>query len=231
MPTKRTYASHGDACATSHAMDLLGDRWTYPVVRELLLAPKRFGELEAALHGITPAVLTARLRDLEACGIIRRTTLPAPASVTVYESTPWAQELRPALEALARWALKSPVRDVDGCGLTPDAIVHSMRTMAPPIAMAPPLEIELHLRDTRIIRAAGPYVYLLRWGEHLTIERGRSSTAEAAVAGDSSLWTRVLYERADLDTMDVHGDRAAVERLVAAFDRVIPDAIQAPPAR
>lgn len=52
MPIKRTYASHGDACATSHAMELLGDRWTYPVIRELMLAPKRFAELEASLREI-----------------------------------------------------------------------------------------------------------------------------------------------------------------------------------
>lgn len=221
MPAKRTYASHGDACATSHAMELLGDRWTYPVLRELMLSPKRFAELEASLRGITPAVLTARLRQLEASGLIRRMTLPAPARVTAYAITTWATELRPAFEALGRWALKSPVRAVDGCGLTPDAIAQSMLTMAPPIAMDPPLDVELRLTDARIDPDAEPYPYRLRWAEELSIERGHADAALATIIGDSSTWAGVLYEGIDLDTMDVAGDRTAVRRLVAAFVDVL----------
>lgn len=217
MPIKRTYAAHGDACATSHAMELIGDRWTYPVLRELMLAPKRFAELEASLPGITPAVLTARLRQLEGSGLIRRTTLPAPARVTAYAITSWAGELRPVFEALARWALKSPVRAVDGCGLTPDAIAQSMLTMAPHVAMHPPLDIVLRLADTRIRPDAEPYSYHLRWSDRLSVERGQADTALATVTGDSSTWTGVLYEGVDLDTMHVTGDRTAVQRLVEAF--------------
>lgn len=202
-------------------MELLGDRWTYPVLRELMLSPKRFAELEASLRGITPAVLTARLRQLEASGLIRRTTLPAPARVTAYAITTWATELRPAFEALGRWALKSPVRAVDGCGLTPDAIAQSMLTMAPPIAMDPPLDVELRLTDARIDPDAEPYPYRLRWAEELSIERGHADAALATIIGDSSTWAGVLYEGIDLDTMDVAGDRTAVRRLVAAFVDVL----------
>lgn len=223
MPTKRTYASHGDACATSHAMELLGDRWTYPVLRELMLAPKRFAELEASLLGITPAVLTARLRQLEASGLVRRVTLPAPARVSAYAITEWATELRPVFESLGRWALKSPVREVDGCGLTPDAIVQSMLTMAPPVAMDPPLEVELHLADTRVDPEAEPYPYRLRWAEKLSIERGHATAPRATVTGDSTTWTGVLYQGLDLDAMNVTGDRTAVERLSAAFAGVLED--------
>lgn len=202
-------------------MELLGDRWTYPVLRELMLSPKRFAELEASLRGITPAVLTARLRQLEASGLIRRMTLPAPARVTAYAITTWATELRPAFEALGRWALKSPVRAVDGCGLTPDAIAQSMLTMAPPIAMDPPLDVELRLTDARIDPDAEPYPYRLRWAEELSIERGHADAALATIIGDSSTWAGVLYEGIDLDTMDVAGDRTAVRRLVAAFVDVL----------
>ena len=82
MPIKRSYADHGDACATAHAMELLGDRWTYPIVRELMLAPKRFSELAEGVRGITPATLTTRLRDLQAAGLVERVELPAPARAT-----------------------------------------------------------------------------------------------------------------------------------------------------
>lgn len=224
MPIKRTYASHGDACSTSHAMELLGDRWTYPVLRELMLSPKRFAELQRSLHGITPAVLTTRLRHLEASGLVKRVSLPAPASVTVYESTAWAQELRPIFESLARWALKSPVREVTGCGLTPDAVIQSMLTMAPEIEMNPPLEVELDLVDVRVDRDSKPYAYRLHWGNSLSIERGHSQTAQATVVGDSSTWNTVLYQKVDLGVMEVVGDRAAAERLVSAFEGVIEEA-------
>ncbi|MGO1770524.1 MAG: winged helix-turn-helix transcriptional regulator [Microbacterium sp.] len=225
MPIRRAYADHGDACAASHAMELLGDRWTYPLLRETMLAPKRFAELEAALRGITPAVLTARLRQLEASGLIERTTLPA--RVVAYAATTWAKELRPVFESLGRWALRSPVRAVDGCGLTPDAIAQSMLTMAPPVAMAPPLALELRLSDMRIGPGATPYRYRLRWDGRLSIERGEAPDAAATLAGDSSTWAAVLYEGRGLDAMDVTGDRAEAGRLVAAFAGVL-DAARMP---
>lgn len=221
MPIKRTYSANGDACATSHAMELLGDRWTYPMIRELMLAPKRFAELEASLPGITPAVLTARLRQLEASGMVRRITLPAPARVTAYAVTEWTSQLRPVLESLGRWALRSPVRDVAGCGLTPDSIVQSMLTMAPRVAMEPPVEVELQLADTRIDPDTAPYVYRLRWADELSIERGPAHDPVATVIGDSSTWASTLYEGVELDSVDITGDRRAVERVASAFDGVI----------
>lgn len=221
MPIKRTYASHGDACATSHAMELLGDRWSYPVLRELMLSPKRFAELEGSLRGITPAVLTTRLRQLEASGLVRRVTLPAPARIPVYAVTDWAAELRPVFEALGRWALRSPVRESAGCGLTPDAMVQSMLTMAPDIAMDPSVELELQFRDARVDPDAEPYVYRLRWAERLLIERGPAQSSLATVRGDSSTWAGVIYEGVDLDAVAVTGDRAAVGRVVEAFAGVL----------
>ncbi|MGC0141863.1 winged helix-turn-helix transcriptional regulator [Pseudactinotalea sp. Z1732] len=229
MPIKRTYAAHGDACATSHAMELIGDRWTYPALRELMLGPKRFSELQATLRGITPAVLTARLRELERSGLVQRVTLPAPAGVTAYAITDWAAELRPVFESLAWWALKSPVRDVAGCGLTPDATVQSMLTMAPRMRMDPPLDLALHLNDTRVDGNAEPYAYRLRWAQELSIERGPAPNPQATVTGDSSTWTGVLYQSVALESVAVAGDTAAVERLVAAFEGVL-DAATAPVA-
>ncbi|WP_051198442.1 winged helix-turn-helix transcriptional regulator [Gordonia shandongensis] len=224
MPIKRSYAVQGDACATAHAMELLGDRWTYPVLRELMLAPKRFAELEASLRGVTPAVLTARLRQLEAAGLVRRTALPAPARVTVYAVTQWAAELRPVFESLGRWALRSPVRDVDGCGLTPDAIAQSMLTMAPPLTMDPPLYVELRLADMRVNRDAERYIYRLHWADRLSIERDRAPDAAVTISGDSTTWAGVLYDGIDLSSMEVGGERAAAQRLVAAFAGVLEDA-------
>ena len=65
-----------DSCGTAHALDLVGERWALLVMRELMLGPRRFGELRAELPGISANVLTQRLEGLEAAGIVRRRKLP-----------------------------------------------------------------------------------------------------------------------------------------------------------
>src|SRR5213076_1486222 len=108
MGVKRTY---GESCAASHALDLVGERWALLVVRELLLGPKRFTDLRAGLPRVTPDVLSQRLRDLEADGVLRHTRLPRPASTQVYELTARGQELEPVIIELGRWGSAEPFPD------------------------------------------------------------------------------------------------------------------------
>lgn len=223
MPIKRSYAEYGDACATAHAIELIGDRWTYPVIRELMLAPKRFGELAAGVVGITPAVLTTRLREMEAAGLVERATLPPPASVTVYQLTPWARELGPLLRSLGKWVHGSPARQQVGGGLTPDGVVQSMLTMAPEQPPEPAVEIQLELTDSRAPELG--YTYRLSWDDAgLRIERGEHPDAAATLRADSSALAGMLYQAHGLlpgdEATEIDGDRAAVERLLAAFPTV-----------
>lgn len=218
MPIKRTYAELGDACATAHALELVGDRWNYPVIRELMLAPKRFRELQASVIGITPTVLTSRLRDLEIGGLVRRVSLPAPARVEAYELTDWGRELDPIMQALGRWAQASPTRSNTG-GLTPDAAIQSMLTMAPPGPVRPLIEMSLHLFDARLQADPG-YDYRISWDETALIaERGPNPRAVAHVDADSSTWAGVLYGGLPLDTAGIRidGDQDTVIRLLAQF--------------
>lgn len=90
MPVKLTYAHHGDACRAANALDLVGDRWTLIVVRELLLGPKRFADLQESVRGITPAVLSERLRSLRQAGIVDQVTLTDLARTRAYAVTEWA---------------------------------------------------------------------------------------------------------------------------------------------
>ena len=221
MPIKRSYAEHGDACLTAHAVELIGDRWTYPVLRELLLGPKRFGELAAAVRGVTPAVLTTRLREMEATGLVEREVLPPPASVTVYRLTSWALELEPVLQALGRWAHRDPGRGAPVGGLTPDGVVQSMLTMAPANPPDQPLELQLELHDGRIPGDLG-YTYRLSWDEAgLRIERGEHPTAAATLRTDSSALAGMLYQAHGLlpddGATEISGDCTAVDLLLAAF--------------
>ena len=106
MPTARRY---DDPCGIARALDVIGDRWALLVVRELIFGPKRFLQLRDGLHGVSPNVLSQRLRDLEDAGIVRRDVLDPPASVAVYELTARGRALEPILLELGRWGSQEPV--------------------------------------------------------------------------------------------------------------------------
>lgn len=103
--------SYDDACASAHALDLIGERWALLVMRELMMGARRFGDLRAALPGLSANVLTQRLEGLEASGIVVKRKLPPPASVQVYELTEWGLEAEPILLALGKWGVRSPMHD------------------------------------------------------------------------------------------------------------------------
>ncbi|MFJ1706464.1 winged helix-turn-helix transcriptional regulator [Kitasatospora sp. NPDC088346] len=100
---QRTYNQY---CATARTLDLVGERWTLLLIRELLTGPKRFGDLQASLRGLGTGLLSARLKHLEQEGLARRVTLPPPARTPAYALTEAGSELAPAVLALARWGLK-----------------------------------------------------------------------------------------------------------------------------
>jgi DNA-binding HxlR family transcriptional regulator len=90
-------------CALARAAEVLGERWTLLIVRELLIGPKRFGELSERLDSVSPTLLTARLNNLVENGVVRRASLPAAHSASVYELTKLGERLRPAIHELIRW--------------------------------------------------------------------------------------------------------------------------------
>jgi DNA-binding HxlR family transcriptional regulator len=94
-------------CPVCHALELVGERWALLVVRELLKGPKRYTDLLEGMPGVGTNILAARLRELEAGGIVQKRKLPPPAASTVYELTEYGQELEEPLYALARWGARS----------------------------------------------------------------------------------------------------------------------------
>src|SRR6476469_2140582 len=105
---KRRY---DDDCGLAHAMELMGERSAMLVLREVAYGPRRFSELRADLQGISANVLTQRLIELEARGLVRKVRLPPPASVQVYEATEWGLEAVPMIASLGRGAARSPQHD------------------------------------------------------------------------------------------------------------------------
>ena len=101
---KRSYKQH---CALAHALDVVGERWTLLVIRELLTGPKRFTDLQHNLPGIGTNLLAVRLRELEEADLLRRDTLPPPAASAVYELTSNGRRLENVIVELVGWGLRS----------------------------------------------------------------------------------------------------------------------------
>ncbi|MFI6560154.1 winged helix-turn-helix transcriptional regulator [Streptomyces sp. NPDC050534] len=100
MSRRRSYDQY---CSAARALDLVGDRWTLLIVRELLAGPRRYTDLHADLPGVSTDVLASRLKDMERDGLATRRRLPPPGAAYVYELTSRGRELLPVLQALGTW--------------------------------------------------------------------------------------------------------------------------------
>ncbi|HEX2559908.1 winged helix-turn-helix transcriptional regulator [Phenylobacterium sp.] len=214
--TKQTSRRYDDACATAHALDLIGERWAMLVMRELMLGPRRFSDLRASLSGLSANVLTQRLEGLEAAGVVRRRKLPPPASVQVYELTEWGLEAEPVLLALGRWAVRSPQHDPT-LPFSPVSLMLSLRAKFE-AARAQGLAFEIAFRfGEEAFRAA------VKDGA-LTAERGEAEAPDAEVFGSPSALAALLYGKVPLEALEaegaltVHGDRAALLRLADLYE-------------
>jgi len=103
----RTYGQH---CFIAKALDVVGDRWTLLIVREILLqGPCRFTDLRNGLPGIATNLLSTRLKELEEAGLLYREAAPPPVATTLFHLTADGQELEPVLEALGIWGVRYTV--------------------------------------------------------------------------------------------------------------------------
>jgi DNA-binding HxlR family transcriptional regulator len=106
---------YGQRCALARALDVVGERWSLLVVRELTIGPRRYRDLLDGLPGVPTNLLATRLRDLQVAGLVAKRVLPPPTAVTVYELTEAGRALGPALAELREWGARygSPVHDDD----------------------------------------------------------------------------------------------------------------------
>jgi DNA-binding HxlR family transcriptional regulator len=208
------------ACAIARALDVVGERWSLLLVRELTLGPRRYRDLAAGLPGIPSNVLAARLKDLQAAGVVTRRTLPAPADVTVYELTGAGRALQPALHELLNWGLRyapEPAEDdaaQPGWGL--------LGAAGRPTALPAGQTCELRI---------GPeFFYLSSDAGMLTVRRGPAPDGDTVVtmpadtlysllAGQITVTDAVRHATVDGDTTIA---RRALEPLAAAFAKPAP---------
>ncbi|MFL5903529.1 MAG: winged helix-turn-helix transcriptional regulator [Solirubrobacteraceae bacterium] len=201
---KRTY---GDRCGIARALDVVGDRWALLVIRELLLGPKRFTDLRIGLPHVTPDVLSQRLRELEADGVVRRAMLPPPAGAQVYELTDRGRALEPVILELGRWGSVAPFPAIEEAGIGVDALVVALKTLYRPGGADAHIELRLDGQrfDARI--AGGTF----------EVARGAADTRDATIAADAGLLASVLWHDGDAAALVIEGDKRAAKRFLRAF--------------
>ena len=200
---------YDDACGLAHAMDLLGERWAMLVLRELAYGPRRFSGLKADLPGISANVLSQRLTELEVRGLVRKIKLPPPASVQVYEATPWGLEAIPVIAALGRWAARSPLHD-PSLPMSNVSLLMSMQTLLS-AELAEGLDVKVGFR-----LGDADYVVTIRDGR-LDVERGAVDDCPLVFEGPSSVIAAVIHGGAPFDLIKIEGDLALAKRFVKLF--------------
>jgi len=212
MSASRTY---GEACGIPRALDRIGERWALMVIRELVLGPKRFTDLRTGLPDASPNVLSQRLRELEAAGVVRRRKLPPPAASQVYELTEWGSELEPVLLALGRWGARAPLAPSED-RMSMDSHLLSLKTLFDP-ALAESFEATLELRlGEETFRATVA-------GGRLEIVRGEGPAPDATVATDHGTLLALSHHRLELadavrsGEVEIKGDERVVERFLGLF--------------
>ena len=190
-------------------MELLGERWAMLVIRELAYGPRRFSELKADLQGISANVLAQRLTELEARGLVRKTRLPPPASVQVYEATDWGLEAVPMIASLGRWAARSPWHDPT-LPMSHVSVIMSLQTLiSPELADRLDARIGFLLGDTS-------YVVTIHEGR-LDVARGPVEGCAVVFRGSPTELAAVVHGGAPLEMIEVKGDMDLAKRFVTLF--------------
>jgi DNA-binding HxlR family transcriptional regulator/putative sterol carrier protein len=158
--------SYGQFCGFARALELVGDRWAFMIVRDLLVGPKRFSDLLAGLPGIPTNILTARLKQLEAGDVVRRRALPRPPGGVAYELTERGKRLEDGVIAIGRWGAAMLDAPRPGEVVTVDSLAMALRTIFRP-------------ENAQNVHAT----FELRMGEivlHAVVDGGRIAVARGA---------------------------------------------------
>jgi DNA-binding HxlR family transcriptional regulator len=202
--------SYREFCTVARALDVIGERWALLVVRELVLGPRRYTDLLEGLPGIGTNVLAARLRELEAAGIIERNRLPPPAPATVYELTDRGRALRPVLDELARWSLADL-----GMPRGDDAVESRWFILGLAATIRPDAELEGTAYELRI----GDETYGLTAADgRFEAAHGTPARPTATIATEPGMLFALATGRVTLDAVAakarIEGDEHAAHRLL-----------------
>jgi DNA-binding HxlR family transcriptional regulator len=213
-PVDRSYRQF---CGVARALDLVGERWALLVVRELLLGPRRFTDLQAGLPGVSTNVLATRLRRLERAGVLERKVLPPPAASSVYELTEYGRALEPIVLALGRWGARTMGPREPDQAISSRWLALALKAFFHPEAAGDePRRYELRL-------AEGVFVLEVADGA-VDVRHAGLGEPDLVLAAEDEALIGLLAGAVDADdalaggTIEiVAGDRAGLERFVEAF--------------
>ena len=158
--------NYHEICPVARSLDLIGERWTLLVVRELLLGPKRFKDLLAALPAMGSNRLANRLQRLTEAGVLVKRTLPAPGEVRVYELTEYGERLRPVVYCLGAWGSELPLEnDVDWGTARAELIALGLSAASPP-------ELSAGLEETYELHVGSEHFHAIVAHGTVTIRSG-----------------------------------------------------------
>jgi DNA-binding HxlR family transcriptional regulator len=196
--SKRSYDQY---CPVAHALDLVGERWSMLIVKELMHGPQRYTDLAEHLPGVGTNILAARLRALEEGGVIAKRKLPPPAASRVYELTDYGRELKSAMRELALWGARSLGPPTDADELFEGWLANAIDTMLGPFATEGIFEFRV-----------GDEIATLAGGV------GRSGPADdpdvVVIAKPEGMYCLLIEHR--LEGVTVEGDREKLEQVIAA---------------
>jgi DNA-binding HxlR family transcriptional regulator len=189
-------------CPIAHALDLVGERWALLIVRELIYGPKRYTDLAENLPRIGTNILAARLKDLEAGGVVAKRRLPPPAASQVYELTPYGTALKPVIRELGLWGIRSVGPPGPDDQLPPDWLVHALDMIFARVAPAGSFEFRI-----------GSETASLTDGE---VRPGSADAPDVIVeTADRAPFYYLVADRR-WDGVTVEGDRELLERALDA---------------
>ena len=202
-------------CPLASALDIVGERWTLLIVRELLWGPQRYSDLRRALSGIGTNLLAARLKALEGIGAIEREMLPPPAASTVYRLTEMGRGLAPVVASLARWGMQFLDEPV------PEDIDPGRLLLGPGLLLDPRQGDGVDLTCNVLVDGRG-YCVEIREGESRVAEGcsarcGTTLTTSLRVLMSLVLAQRSLAEAEAAGDLTIAGDRSPAEALIGAI--------------
>ncbi|HEX6518655.1 MAG TPA: winged helix-turn-helix transcriptional regulator [Streptosporangiaceae bacterium] len=207
--------SYGDQCGVARSLDVIGERWALLIVRELLLGPKRFNDLMAGLAGASPNVISQRLRELTASGVIRHRDLGPPARVGVYELTDWGRELEPVILHFGQWGTRAPLPEDAWWGL--DSLLIALQGTADPAVVNGRYELRI---GTDVITVDGT-------SGSVRVRRGTADRPDAILTTDAdtlhavTLGKRPFADAAGSGDLRLDGDAHAISGLTALLGALI----------
>jgi DNA-binding HxlR family transcriptional regulator len=202
--------SYDQYCGLARALDVLGERWTLLIVRNLLLGPQRYSELLRGLPGITTNLLAKRLQEMETEGLIERGEGTSDAAA--YRLTAIGRDLEPAIHALGRWGWRRMGKPTGRDRRSIEWLLVSLRRRyRGGITLSAELE------------ADGAAYHIVLRGRRAEIGRGRVPAADLRIRGKGTEIARLFLDRLpndpDASTLEIDGGTRQVRTLIAAFAR------------